>query len=418
MSADTITLHWSLPEKAGSVAKHIIQINGINVGESEKRGETSVTVTGLSPDQRYNVRVIAANAQNFQASGQLIRLKTCAIVDKKKSVDGGCHKADSSDDALSLPPPSPFPPSVHSTPTPDAPPPSPHCHAHHHHHHHHNNNNNCNGSSNGSSHGQTHPKRSAKDRRGSPASQEQTHPNNSSHTSLAQEDQCTVDSLTKDLDAVRKEIQETEAQLAHTEEEYRAAQAVLRAELETLRDKKNEEDAGRQRIRTEAKTLDEARRVAEAVKTRTEKSLRAKEYDIKKMQDDISRWEEEKRLASERADSLSKAARKSKEAALTREKTLGIDIQETHRQISEMEEEIRSLVVAIKNLESQREQMKAEEDREAQQAKEESEKESLWRDRRQELETSCVKFYSACQAVSGLKNAGVSLTLLTTNNDA
>jgi hypothetical protein len=30
VSADTITLHWSLPEKAGSVAKHIIQINGIN----------------------------------------------------------------------------------------------------------------------------------------------------------------------------------------------------------------------------------------------------------------------------------------------------------------------------------------------------------------------------------------------------
>lgn len=30
VAADTITLHWSLPEKAGSVAKHIIQINGIN----------------------------------------------------------------------------------------------------------------------------------------------------------------------------------------------------------------------------------------------------------------------------------------------------------------------------------------------------------------------------------------------------
>jgi len=30
IAADTITLHWSLPEKAGSVAKHIIQINGIN----------------------------------------------------------------------------------------------------------------------------------------------------------------------------------------------------------------------------------------------------------------------------------------------------------------------------------------------------------------------------------------------------
>lgn len=43
VAADTITLHWSLPEKAGSVAKHIIQINGIN-GEG-----TNTQAHGFTP---------------------------------------------------------------------------------------------------------------------------------------------------------------------------------------------------------------------------------------------------------------------------------------------------------------------------------------------------------------------------------
>ncbi|KAF8243798.1 hypothetical protein K440DRAFT_589269 [Wilcoxina mikolae CBS 423.85] len=364
ISADTITLHWSLPEKAGSVAKHIIQINGINVGESEKRGETSVTVTGLNPDQRYNVRVIAANAQNFQAPGQLIRLRTCTKLQNPGESSNGVHKGDSSDDA----------PSVH--PTPDVPP-SPHHLVH-------------------NSHGQNHSRRSTRERRSSPAVLEQNHYLHN-HTTSAQEDQHTVESLTRDLDAVRKEIQETEAQLAHTEEEFKAVEVVLKAELDTLKDKKNEEDAGRQRIRAETKSLEEARRTAEAMRTRTEKSLRAKEYDIKRMQGDIARWDEEKQAALEKVEGLSNAAEQSKANAAATEKELSNDIQEAQRQISEMEDEIRSLVTAMKNLETQREQLKAEEDEEAQKIREDSEKENMWRDRQRNLEMRYVTVYNAFQ---------------------
>jgi len=380
VSTDTITLHWSLPEKAGSVAKHIIQINGINgmpqvtlhlcsalicgaVGESEKRGETSVTVTGLNPDQRYNVRVIAANVQNFQAPGQLIRLRTCAKLQSPGESSNGIHKGDSSDDA----------PSVHSTP--DVPP-SPHPI--------HNN------------HGQNHSRRSTRERRSFPAVLEQNH---NLYTS-AQEDQHTVESLTRDLDVVRKEIQETEAQLAHTEEEFKAVEVVLKAELDTLKDKKNEEDAGRQRIRAETKLLEEARRTAEAMRTRTEKSLRTKEYDIKRMQDDMARWEEEKQAALDKVEDLSNVAEKAKANAVITEKELNNDIQEAQRQISEMEDEIRSLVTAMKNLETQREQLKTEEDEEAQKTKEDSEKENIWRDRQRNLEMRYVTVYNAFQVVS------------------
>lgn len=342
------------------------------VGESEKRGETSVTVTGLNPDQRYNVRVIAANAQNFQAPGQLIRLRTCAKSRGAAASDsGGTHRGDSSDDA----------PSVHSVlDVPPPPSPSPLGTVH-------------------NMHAQNHSRRSVRERRGSPATLEQSNAH-SVNAPVAQDDQHTVASLTRDLDAVRREIQETEAQLLHTEEEYKSAEAILRSELDTLKNKKNEEDAGRQRIRAETKSLEEARRAAEATRTRTEKALKAKEYEIKKMQDDMARWEEEKIATLEKVEAISTAARESKENAESTGKELANDIRETQRQISEMEEEIRSLVATMKSLETQKEQLKVEEDEEAQRDREEHEKDRLWADRQRHLEMRYVAVYSAFQAVS------------------
>ncbi|KAA8892741.1 hypothetical protein FN846DRAFT_924072 [Sphaerosporella brunnea] len=371
VSADTITLHWSLPEKAGTVAKHIIQINGIDVGESEKRGETSVTVTGLNPDQRYNVRVIATNAQNFQAPGQLIRLKTFPASQPANETINGLLKGDSSDDA----------PSVHSVLEVS---PSPHNYFGHHNQQ----------SSQGPHHGS---RKSARERRSSPASVDQIHTSQNYSTSV-QEDQHTVESLTRDLDAVRREIQEAEAQLVHTEEEFKATEIVLRTELDTLKDKRNEEDAARQRIRAETKLLEESRRSAEAARTRTEKALKAKEYEIKKMQDDLSRWDEEKITAVEKVEEFASAAQESKENAGATEKELSNDIEETQRQIAEMEEEIRSLVAALKNLETQKEQLKANEHQEAQKAKDDNEKESIWRERQRNLEMRYVTVYNAFQA--------------------
>jgi len=338
-----------------------------SVGESEKRGETSVTVTGLNPDQRYNVRVIATNSQNFQAPGQLIRLRTRRKSQCSTESAGSAQKGDSSDDS----------PPIHSTL--DVPP-SPH------NHHQHN------------SHGQQH-RRTTRERRGSPATLEQSY-------NLLGQDQHTVESLTRDLDAVRKEIHDLESQLTHTEDEYKATETVLRAELDTLRDKKNEEDAGRQRLRADAKALEEARRTAEATRTRTEKALRAKEHEIKKMQDDMTKWEEEKLAALEKVEELTAAARESRENAMTTEKELGSDIQETQEQIAEMEEEIRSLVATMKALESQKEQLKADKDKEANKAKEDNEKERMWKERQRTLEMRYVTVYNAFQMV-GLASVSI-----------
>ncbi|CUS15144.1 unnamed protein product [Tuber aestivum] len=390
IAADTITLHWSLPEKAGSVAKHIIQINGINgykpslpnidrigltrvlpVGESEKRGETSVTVTGLNADHLYNVRVIAANSQNFQAPGQLIRLRTRR---KSQASNEGAPLATGRDPSDDLP-------AIHGLPP--APEPQPP----HHHHHHSAGNNNNNSSSNAGNH-----RRTAKERKGSPASLGQQ-----GQPESPAEEQHTVESLTASLEIVRQEVAETDAQLVHTEEEFKAAEAVLRAELDLLKEKKNEEDLGRQKLRAETRALEEGKRASEATRSKTERALKSKEDEIKKMRNDSLRWDEERVAALRRVKELSKAAEESREHAQITERELQEKMKETQKAILEMEEEIRTHVGNIKALEAQRELWKAEEEAQSKKMAEDEQKEIMWKERQRHLEVRYITVYNAYQ---------------------
>jgi chromosome segregation ATPase len=253
-------------------------------------------------------------------------------------------------------------------------------------------------------------RRSTKEKRGSLAVLEQspntnhntnTNNNNNNNSSLVpQEGQHTVESLTEDLDAIRKEAQEAEAQLAHNEEEFKSVEAVLRAELDALKNKKNEEDAGRQRIRAETKSLEEARRTAEALRTRTEKALKAKECEIEKMQEDISQWEKEMITALTKVEKLKNSTQESLDNAAATEEELSVKIRESQKEIFELEEEIRSLVAIMKQLESQKQQKKIEEDAEAKRVQEDVEKDCRWRERQRDLEMRYVTTYNAFQAVS------------------
>ncbi|KAF8469124.1 hypothetical protein BDZ91DRAFT_847915 [Kalaharituber pfeilii] len=386
IASDSVTLHWSLPEKPNSVAKHIIHINGINVGESERRGETSVTVTGLNPDHLYNVRVIAANQHNFQAPGQLIRLRT-----RRKSHDGADvgskPKSDHADDSPSIQPHAPALESHGNQPQQQQQ-----------HHSHHQN---------------PHGKRSARDRKQpSSTAEQQTGP------SLAGDEIHTVESLTAELESLRAEIDELEAQMAHAEEEHKNAEGVLMGELELLRERKRNEDAGRHQLRTETRSLEEAKRVAEAQKSKTEKALRAKEEEIRRMQQESRKWEEERLAARERMEILSKEAEESKEHAQSTEKELNVEIVEAQAKIAELEEEIRSVIAVIKALEAEKEQAKAESANSATLAEDEK-LEREWQERQKNLEMRYVSVVNAFNmAQEDLNRSREALTYWKTRRDS
>ncbi|TPX17245.1 uncharacterized protein E0L32_003363 [Thyridium curvatum] len=76
IGVDKATVAWTRPQANRPVQKFLIQVNGVNVGESATNQDTFITVSGLKPDHFYNVRVIAVGSNNFQAGSRVIRLRT------------------------------------------------------------------------------------------------------------------------------------------------------------------------------------------------------------------------------------------------------------------------------------------------------------------------------------------------------
>ncbi|ORY76976.1 hypothetical protein BCR37DRAFT_156348 [Protomyces lactucae-debilis] len=106
LSADSVSLHWAPPESY--VKKHIIQMDGQEVGISV-RGETSVTISGLTPDYLYSIQVIAVNAHGFQVASPVFYVKTrsrpgsAREVEQSQEVEVEAHTTSSDAPALRVP---------------------------------------------------------------------------------------------------------------------------------------------------------------------------------------------------------------------------------------------------------------------------------------------------------------------------
>ncbi|KAK6344862.1 hypothetical protein TWF718_006814 [Orbilia javanica] len=349
ISADSIELHWAPPEKAGSVAKHIIQINGQNVGENERR-DTSVVVTGLSPDQIYNVRVIAANSSNFQAPSPLIRLRTLRSNDDNSrdgigaatgvgsTVSGaaaGLGAAGGMNGPIGNNPSTGLDdiPTIHAT----------------------------------DNLAQTPQSRRTFRRQHSPNTTEEnllaTNGTTSHGTSPADPTttDATVEALTTELEKIQREAEELESQFLSQEEEHKAAEVLLLTELDGVRDKKKEEDNIRSQLRTETRTLEDAKRAAEAQRTKVEKILKARQDEITKMQEDCIRWDEEREAALEALHKLEDEAEAKKHEAEDMGKNKKKDLEPILTELGSLEEEIRTLSLAIKAINDEEEKLKEKE---------------------------------------------------------
>ncbi|CAK7198548.1 hypothetical protein SEUCBS139899_001211 [Sporothrix eucalyptigena] len=76
IGVDKATITWTRPPSNRAVDKYVIQVNGVNVGESATSHDTFITVSGLKPNHFYNVRIIAVGSNNFQAGSRVLRLRT------------------------------------------------------------------------------------------------------------------------------------------------------------------------------------------------------------------------------------------------------------------------------------------------------------------------------------------------------
>ncbi|KAK9460908.1 uncharacterized protein V1516DRAFT_624769 [Lipomyces oligophaga] len=362
VSSDSVTLHWSLPDRASSVAKHVIQMNGQNVGESEKR-ETSVTITGLNPDQVYGVRVLAVNSNHYSAAGQLIRLRT-----RRKSEDliltniqPVAHETIESTTKCMYIKDERMPKNAETAVV-------------------------------------TSFKRGAnRSNRHSSPSHRNKH-DISSFTAATQP--YTIESLAAELEQIRTEISETIAQQTHAEEDYVTTEQTLRAELETLREKRKEEDAARAQMRSETKALEESKRTLEAQKTKVEKAVKQKLDSIQRVENDFKKWESDMTTAAQRKSELERLSVELEKNLQLREQKSKTIINDGHKQIAQIEDEIRGLVSKIKKAESEKSYSKGEDSAENAFAKlvhsedaEDLRLEKIWKEVQKSLELRYVNIF-------------------------
>ncbi|KAK7984213.1 RTA1 like protein-domain-containing protein [Apiospora arundinis] len=352
---DAATLNWTRPQTNSTVAKFLIQVNGVTVGESSSQ-ETAITVTGLKPSHFYNIRVIAVSHSNFQAGSRSIRLRTYNKDGRPETGNGRVpaswvpddqpsSSTESHDDegnirvptaaveTASIPESTVVPLQISAT---------------------------------GSV-----TRRNTLTRKHSPstASMDQ-----SVKDALERVPEGSLVELSTRFENIRKDQEESQAQLEKDERDHQKTMDELTEEKKTKKQILKEKDEMTNKYKAEMNSTDRAMRSTQTKKTNVEKRLRDRENERKKIHDDMARWDKEM------------AQMKKRQAGFEQEKAKILkDVEERKR---EYRDQIEALQASLAQEEAElkekgRELKEAEDQRKRLPGGEESEE---WRDRDRQMQ--------------------------------
>ncbi len=295
--------------------------------------ETSILVTRLRPAHYYTLRVVAVSPSNFHAASAPIRLRTKPALsedyfdhplqpDEREASASGAHQ--------------PQPPSIipyKAFLEASVAPLNPVSMAREH------------------SNSQSHGKRSVATRRQSPASldaEENLDPLDSG------QNEGSIQHLTAKLEALRRETEDVERQIAEEEEEFQNARSSLLQQRDDLKEKlKEREDASRE-LKKQVASSERMNTAAQAKRAAQEKVLQQKQSERQKIKDDMDLWEREMgqlRAEVQRMQREKSAYQETSKAKLTDMRSRHADEQQANKTL---EEAIRERGIQIKELEDRR----------------------------------------------------------------
>ncbi|OLL23122.1 hypothetical protein NEOLI_002008 [Neolecta irregularis DAH-3] len=312
IASTSVMLHWSLPENGKSLVKHVIQINGTVLGESEKQ-ETCVSLTGLSPNKRYSVRVVAVNDQNIRSSSDLLHFCTRQAVENASQWYEDAYIQN----ILTL---------AQATDT----------------------------GADFAEIAQNNSMASRQSRKSHKASSStSTHSTSSSISSIPPHQ--SLENIVAALERVRTEARELDKQIEQTEHDHAAAESSLLIELEIYRNKKKEEDLGRLQLRAETKHLEEAKRTTESVKLKSERTLKVEQDELNSSKQECEDYEARIDRMEAHTLELQTKAQEHQHCAYEQIEQKRLEFVQLQAQSSNLEEENKALADSIKEAEKERE---------------------------------------------------------------
>ncbi|KAI0169106.1 hypothetical protein GGR52DRAFT_553745 [Hypoxylon sp. FL1284] len=339
--ADAATLNWTRPQPTRPVAKFTIQVNGVNVGDSANQ-ETAITVTGLKPNHFYNIRVIAVGYNNFQAGSRVIRLQTYGR-DGRPQLGDGRVPSNFAPEEQQLAMPSDHADEDGGTRTPAASveaasvPES-----------------SVTSARETSSSLLSNARRNTLTRKHSPST---TSMDQSVKDAMGKDPEESLRELGEKFESIRKEIEETQSQIARDEKEHKEQMDELAEEKKTKRRILKEKDDTTEKLKREAGSTERAMRSAQQRKTQKEKLLKEKHAERQRLHDDIAKWEKDMASMSKRQSGFERERIALQKQADSRSEELRADIRQAQASLAQEEMELKEKSKELKEAEEQRKRL-------------------------------------------------------------
>ncbi|KAK8104242.1 uncharacterized protein PG998_011275 [Apiospora kogelbergensis] len=332
------TLNWTRPHANSTVAKFLIQVNGVTVGESSSQ-ETAITVTGLKPSHFYNIRVIAVSHSNFQAGSRSIRLRTYNKDGRPETGNGRVpaswvpddqtsSSTESYDDDGNTKPPTAAVETASIPETTVAP---------------------VQTSSSGSI-----TRRNTLTRKHSPstASMDQ-----SVKDALERVPEGSLVELSTRFESIRRDQDESQAQLDKDERDHQKLMDELTEEKKTKKQILKEKDETTNKYKAEMNSTDRSMRSTQTKKANVEKKLRDKQNERKKIHDDIARWDKDMAHMKKRQAGFEQDKAKIQKEVDERKKQYREQIEALQTSLAQEEAELREKGKELKEAEDQRKKL-------------------------------------------------------------
>ncbi|PGH28153.1 hypothetical protein AJ80_00043 [Polytolypa hystricis UAMH7299] len=346
-----IRIAWKHPDLQNSIQKHIIQINGVKVGET-KRSETAVAISNLAPGHIYHICVYAVSAANFQTSSPMLHVRT-----KRLSVPQG-----QDDDLEGGPIIQPY---VPKTPTPLISPSAPVMTREH-------------------SGGQAPGKRVAGGRKSQAPyvnTDYASHATGDDSRRAGEKDDSdeSLEQLAERLKTLQQENETLDKQIHQEDKEHEQMLRELEEQRNDLKQRVKEKDEASGELRRHVNKLESVNRTVQSERTKREKLLQQKEMERKKRKSDITRWTEQ---MSEMSTDIAKVKEEKAQLEADSEKQVTEcrgKITDEQSGMKSLEEDIKVKGSQIKIMEEERRRLEGDDSEDAHELDRlEKEREAFW----------------------------------------
>ena len=178
----------------------------------------------------------------------------------------------------------------------------------------------------------------------------------------------TVAKLKKKLDALRRQRDEAEKQLAQDTEEADDSKTLLLRERDDLKLKVDDKEKASLEVRKQVNDLDKQFKAAQRRKSAKERSLQQKKTERQKMRDDIAKWESETVDQRAAAEELRREKQNMETNHLQSLANIQTMIDEAHAESRKLDDEIKDWGRKIKVVEEERKKADQEQSQEEQEA--------------------------------------------------